>query len=48
MLPFEAADVVEDESPLAENALLDPEQRSTSMTKRLIGSLRDLVAGLKP
>jgi phosphatidylserine/phosphatidylglycerophosphate/cardiolipin synthase-like enzyme len=40
--PFEEADVADDESALAENELLDPEQRSATMTQRLVGSFRDL------
>jgi phosphatidylserine/phosphatidylglycerophosphate/cardiolipin synthase-like enzyme len=47
LMPFDAADVADDESALAENALLDPEQRSASLAKRLVGSFRDVAAGLK-
>lgn len=46
--PFEEADVADDESALAENELLDPEQRSATMTQRLVGSFRDLAAKRGP
>ncbi|MEX2124201.1 MAG: phospholipase D-like domain-containing protein [Woeseia sp.] len=46
--PFEEADVADDETALAENELLDPEQRSATMAKRLVSSFRDFASGLKP
>jgi phosphatidylserine/phosphatidylglycerophosphate/cardiolipin synthase-like enzyme len=42
---FDPEDVAGDESPLAENELLDPEQRSLGTLQRLRGGFRDLVAG---
>lgn len=47
LTPFEAADVADDESPLAENELLDPELRSVSMAKRLVASFRGFGSGQK-
>lgn len=46
--PFDVADLEEDESPLAENELLDPEQRSASAGRRIAAGLRQLAAGLNP
>lgn len=45
--PFEPGDVADDESALAENELLDPEQRSASAARRLAGSLRDFASRIK-
>jgi phosphatidylserine/phosphatidylglycerophosphate/cardiolipin synthase-like enzyme len=44
---FDPSDVADDGSALAENELLDPEQRSAGLVKRLAGSCRDLVAGIR-
>ena len=45
--PFEPAEVADDESALAENELLDPEQRSVSAGQRLAGSVRDFASRIR-
>lgn len=44
---FEASEVAEHESALAENDLLDPESVPPSLTQRLSGSLSNLMSGLR-
>lgn len=44
---FDPGDVAGDESAFAENELLDPEERSAGLVKRLVGSCRDFAAGLR-
>jgi len=46
--PFEPAEVTENESILAENELMDPEQASPCMTKRLWGSVTNVIDGIRP
>ena len=41
--PFEPAEVAEDESILAENELMDPEQASPSLTKGVWASLTNIM-----
>jgi phosphatidylserine/phosphatidylglycerophosphate/cardiolipin synthase-like enzyme len=45
---FDASEVADDESALAENDLLDPEQQAGGLLDRLGGSVSDLTAGLWP
>lgn len=45
---FDRSDVAGDDSALAENELLDPEQRSAGAFRRLSGGFRELAAGLSP